>query len=135
MIYCIVVILWVFLFDTASRFFDKQENSKQLVQDAHLEGKSISLLMASRRFHLVSMSGSGRNDASDSYSSNSDSPDSLDGSGFSSDAEAKSAASRGFSKGSMPLDSPLLDDELETCELLGGDNIHDLTSEDVRGLG
>lgn len=79
------------------------------------------------------MSGSSRSDDSDRCSLKSNSPDSPGGSDFSNHFE-RSVAFRGFSKGSMPVDSPLLCDELESCKILGGDNIHDLSIEDVEDL-
>lgn len=82
----------------------------------------------------VSTRGSMGSDGSDSDPSKSNSPDSPGGSSFSSDFETRSVASRGMSKGSMPVDGPLLCDELESCKILGGDNIHALSIEDVEDL-
>lgn len=90
--------------------------------------------MAKRRFNRVSTSDSIGNDGSDSDPLKSNSPDSPGGSSFSSDFETRSVASRGTSKESMPVDSPLLCDELESGKTLCGDNIHALSIEDVEGL-
>ncbi|XP_073295147.1 uncharacterized protein [Primulina huaijiensis] len=97
-------------------------------------GKEYSLLMANCRNSQTLISSSSESDDYDSDSSKSDDADLSGGSGFFSDSKTRSVGSRGFPKGSTPLENPLLGDDPEWSDPLGVDDKDALSGQDVGSL-